>query len=46
MLLTLSRYQIQAKIYESSRSLVYRAIRKDNNQPVILKILKENYNKQ
>jgi len=36
-------YQIIAKIYESSNSLVYRAINAHNNQPIILKILKEEY---
>ncbi|WGV28017.1 AAA family ATPase [Halotia branconii] len=36
-------YQISRKIYESANSLVYRAILKPDNQPVILKILKENY---
>jgi len=36
-------YQIIEKIYESANSLVYRAILKPDNQPVILKILKENY---
>lgn len=36
-------YQIIAKIYESSNSLVYRAIDAHNNQPIILKILKEEY---
>ncbi|MEH2364899.1 AAA family ATPase [Nostoc sp.] len=36
-------YQIIKKIYESANSLVYRAIVKPDNQPVILKILKENY---
>ncbi|WP_445627610.1 serine/threonine protein kinase [Nostoc sp. DSM 114167] len=36
-------YQISQKIYESANSLVYRAILKPDNQPVILKILKENY---
>ncbi|BCL39602.1 ATP-binding sensor histidine kinase [Nostoc sp. MS1] len=35
--------QIIAKIYESANSLVYRAIRSHNGQPVILKILKEDY---
>ena len=35
--------QIIAKLYESSNSLVYRAIRSQNDQPVILKILKEDY---
>ncbi|RUT06487.1 serine/threonine protein kinase [Dulcicalothrix desertica PCC 7102] len=36
-------YQIIHKIYESANSLVYRAILKPDNQPVVLKILKENY---
>ncbi|MEH2004537.1 trifunctional serine/threonine-protein kinase/ATP-binding protein/sensor histidine kinase [Nostoc sp.] len=40
---TITGYQITAKIYESDNSLVYRAILNHNHQPVILKILKENY---
>ncbi|MEH1777726.1 MAG: AAA family ATPase [Nostoc sp.] len=36
-------YEIIQKIYESANSLVYRGIFKPNIQPVILKILKENY---
>ncbi|MGB5970467.1 MAG: serine/threonine-protein kinase PknK [Spirulinaceae cyanobacterium] len=36
-------YQISHKIYESANSLVYRAIFTSDNQPVILKILKEKY---
>ncbi|MBP5972244.1 AAA family ATPase [Brasilonema sp. CT11] len=36
-------YQIIQKIYESANSLVYRGIFKPSIQPVILKILKENY---
>jgi predicted ATPase/signal transduction histidine kinase len=40
---TFTEYQIIAKIYESTNSLVYRAILKRNNQPIILKILKEDY---
>ena len=36
-------YQTIAKIYESANSLVYKGILKKNNQPIILKILKENY---
>ncbi len=36
-------YQIIQKIYESTNSLVYRAVLKPDHQPVILKILKENY---
>ncbi len=34
-------YEILEKIYESSNSTVYRGIRKEDNQPVILKILKQ-----
>ncbi|MDJ0597952.1 MAG: AAA family ATPase, partial [Crocosphaera sp.] len=37
------KYQILDKIYESANSLVYRASLKPDNQPIILKILKENY---
>ncbi|BBD60732.1 serine/threonine protein kinase and signal transduction histidine kinase [Nostoc sp. HK-01] len=40
---TITGCQVIAKIYESSNSLVYRAIRSQNGQPVILKILKEDY---
>ncbi|MFN5970324.1 MAG: AAA family ATPase [Microcystis sp.] len=36
-------YTIIDQLYESHNSLVYRAILKKNNQPIILKILKENY---
>src|SRR4028118_894006 len=36
-------YQIIAKIYESENSSVYRAIGDRNNQPIILKILKQDY---
>ena len=36
-------YEIIEKIYESANSLVFRATQKQNNQPIILKILKENY---
>ncbi|WP_413167608.1 AAA family ATPase [Capilliphycus salinus ALCB114379] len=35
--------EVKTCIYESANSLVYRAIRQPNNQPIILKILKENY---
>jgi predicted ATPase/signal transduction histidine kinase/tRNA A-37 threonylcarbamoyl transferase component Bud32 len=40
---TIPNYQINEKIYESANSLVYRAIRDADNQPVILKVLKEDY---
>ncbi|HEY9670060.1 MAG TPA: AAA family ATPase [Waterburya sp.] len=36
-------YQILAKIYESDNSLVYRTVLNQNHQPIILKILKEDY---
>ncbi len=36
-------YELLENIYESANSLVYRAVLKKNNQPIILKILKENY---
>jgi serine/threonine protein kinase len=36
-------YYFTEKVYESTNSLVYRAILKPDNKPVILKILKENY---
>ena len=36
-------YQILSQIYESANSLVYRGIRKQDNQSVILKVLKEDY---
>ncbi|HLO89387.1 MAG TPA: AAA family ATPase [Nostocaceae cyanobacterium] len=40
---TITDYQIISKLYESPNSLVYRAILNQNNQPIILKILKEGY---
>jgi predicted ATPase/serine phosphatase RsbU (regulator of sigma subunit)/tRNA A-37 threonylcarbamoyl transferase component Bud32 len=43
MMLNLPNYQIGTQIYESANSLVYRGIRKKDNQPVILKVLKEDY---
>ncbi len=39
----LSGYQILSQIYESPNSLVYRGIRKEDNQAVILKFLREEY---
>ena len=38
-----TNYQILEKIYESSKTLVYRGTTQPDNQPTILKILKENY---
>jgi serine/threonine protein kinase len=40
---TLTDYQIIAKIYESANSLIYRAVRDCDTQPIILKILKQDY---
>jgi predicted ATPase/tRNA A-37 threonylcarbamoyl transferase component Bud32 len=34
---------VQTLLYESANSLVYRAIREADNQPIILKLLKESY---
>ncbi len=39
----MDNYQIIEKIYESANSLVYRGTQKTDNQPIILKILKDNY---
>jgi predicted ATPase/signal transduction histidine kinase len=40
---TLPDYQIGTQIYESANSLVCRGVRKRDNQPVILKMLKQDY---
>ncbi|MEK8019145.1 MAG: AAA family ATPase, partial [Candidatus Parabeggiatoa sp.] len=42
-MLTLPNYQIDRHIYESVNSLVYRGHRNEDNQPIILKMLKEDY---
>ncbi len=42
-MLTLPNYKIGSQIYESINSLVYRGHRKKDNQPVILKMLKQDY---
>ncbi|MEG3886890.1 serine/threonine-protein kinase, partial [Microcoleus sp. herbarium19] len=42
-MLKLDGYQILTQIYESNNSNIYRGIRQHNNQPVILKFLKEEY---
>ena len=39
----LKGYQITAQLYESSNSLVYRGYRDSDQQPVILKFLKQDY---
>ncbi len=38
-----TNYRILEKIYESNKTLVYRGTTQPDNQPTILKILKENY---
>lgn len=42
-MLKLDNYQILTQIYESNNSNIYRGIRQHDNQPVILKFLKEDY---
>ncbi len=42
-MIALPGYQIIAQIYESANSYVYRGIRKQDNKPVILKVLKQDY---
>ncbi|MCK5719635.1 MAG: AAA family ATPase, partial [Thiomargarita sp.] len=42
-MLNLPNYQIKEQIYESINSTVYRGIRNKDNQPVILKMLKQDY---
>ncbi len=42
-MLILNGFEIKAQIYESSNSLVYRAIRESDHEPVILKVLKQDY---
>jgi predicted ATPase/signal transduction histidine kinase/tRNA A-37 threonylcarbamoyl transferase component Bud32 len=42
-MITLPGYQILTQIYESANSVIYRAIREQDNQSVILKVLKEDY---
>jgi len=42
-MLTIPNYQIKEQIYESINSTVYRGIRNKDNQPVILKMLKQDY---
>ena len=42
-MLVLPAYQVLAQVYESANSIVYRATRRSDGQPVILKLLKQNY---
>jgi predicted ATPase/GAF domain-containing protein len=39
----LSGYRVLSQLYESANSLVYRSLREQDNQPVILKVLKQDY---
>ena len=42
-MITIPNYQINEKIFESPNTLVYRGHRNEDNQQVILKVLRENY---
>ena len=42
-MINLVDYQIRAQIYESANSEVYRAFRESDREPVILKVLKQDY---
>lgn len=42
-MITLANYQITQQIYEGSHSRVYRAMRKDDGKPVIIKVLKQEH---
>jgi len=42
-MLTLPNYHIVSQIYESANSVVYRGLSKTDNQPVILKMLRQDY---
>ncbi|MEG4214476.1 AAA family ATPase [Microcoleus sp. Pol14C6] len=42
-MLSIPGVAVQTLLYESANSLVYRAIREADNQPIILKLLKESY---
>ncbi len=42
-MITIAGYQILTQIYESANSVVYRGIREQDNESVILKVLKEDY---
>ncbi|MEG4801456.1 AAA family ATPase [Microcoleus sp. ARI1-B5] len=42
-MLTLPDVEVTSQIYESANSLVYRGFRRSHSQPIVLKVLKENY---
>jgi serine/threonine protein kinase len=43
MMINLAGYEITSQIHESNNSLVYRGLRKQDNQTIILKFLKQDY---
>ncbi len=42
-MITIPGYQIRENIYKSGNSLVYRALRDSDDQPVIIKVLQQEY---
>jgi len=42
-MITLHNYKLVTKIYESVNSIIYRGLRNEDNQPVILKVLQQDY---
>ncbi|MEG4233653.1 ATP-binding sensor histidine kinase [Microcoleus sp. Pol11C3] len=42
-MINLAGYEITSQIHETNNSLVYRGLRKQDNQPIILKFLKQDY---
>ncbi|RKZ85388.1 MAG: serine/threonine protein kinase [Candidatus Parabeggiatoa sp. nov. 3] len=40
---TLSGYRMTEKLYDGTRTLIYRALRETDNQPVVIKFLKHEY---
>ena len=42
-MLSIPGVALQTLLYESANSLVYRAIREADSQPIVLKLLKESY---
>ena len=42
-MINIPNFQTGTQIYESANSIVYRGVRTEDNQPVILKVLKEDY---
>ncbi|WP_174707956.1 hypothetical protein [Nostoc sp. TCL240-02] len=40
---TIPGYQVSEELYKGSRTLVYRAVRETNQQPVVIKSLSDGY---